>query len=213
MIPHFLALDVGVKISQAQLCTYIRDCHATFLVKNTLFKGEVAWQPLKELQICSSSILDPPTTAFKWDIVCLSTIITFEDTSTYVKKCPFLLYKINIFWHNHLLLSSFECHSRWVQKLEEQICSSFRSCHATSPLKSVFFTRKVAWQPLIKVHSWAWDILTPTSKAKNEVSFVYVAQVVLTQIYFKAKSGNGGIINYYRECNQLHLRFDIGSIH
>ena len=28
--------------------------------------------------------------------------------------------------------------------LEEQIRSSFRGCHATSPLKSVFFTRKVA---------------------------------------------------------------------
>ena len=85
MIPHFLALDVGVKICQAQLCSSIRGCHATFLVKNTLFKGEVAWQPLKELQSCSSSILVPPTRAFKWGIVCLSTIITFEDTSSFVK--------------------------------------------------------------------------------------------------------------------------------
>ena len=42
MIPHFLALDVRAMISQAQLCTSIRDCHATFLVKNTPFKGEVA---------------------------------------------------------------------------------------------------------------------------------------------------------------------------
>ena len=42
MIPHFLALDVGVKISQAQLCTSIRGCFATFLVKNTLFEGEVS---------------------------------------------------------------------------------------------------------------------------------------------------------------------------
>ena len=42
MIPHFLALDVGFKISQAQLCSSIRGCHATFLVKNTLFKEEVA---------------------------------------------------------------------------------------------------------------------------------------------------------------------------
>ena len=60
--------------------------------------------------------------------------------------------------------------------LEEQLCSSFRGCHATSPLKSVFFTRKVAWQSLIEVHSWAWDILTQTSRAKNQVSFVHVAQ-------------------------------------
>ena len=51
--------------------------------------------------------------------------------------------------------------------LEEQSCSCFRDCHATSPLKSVFFTRKVAWQSLIEVHSWAWDILTPTSRAKK----------------------------------------------
>ena len=84
--------------------------------------------------------------------------------------------------------------------LEEQICSSFRGCHATSLLKSVFFTRKVVWQPLIKVHNWAWDISTPTSRAKNEVSFVCVAQVVLTLIYFKAKSENGRIINYDIEC-------------
>ena len=42
MIPHFLALDVGIKICQAQLFSSIRGCHATVLVKNTLFKGEVA---------------------------------------------------------------------------------------------------------------------------------------------------------------------------
>ena len=108
MISHLLALDVGVKIWQALLYTSIRGCHATFLVKNTLFKGEVAWQPLKELQSCSSSILIPPTRAFKWGIVCLSIIITFEEISGYVKKCPFLLYKINIFWHNHLLLQKLQ---------------------------------------------------------------------------------------------------------
>ena len=102
MIPHFLALDVGFKISQAQLCSSIRECHTTFLVKNTLFKEEVAWQPLIEQESCPSSILDPPTRAFKWDIVCLSTIISFEEIRGYVKKCLFLLYKINIFWNNHL---------------------------------------------------------------------------------------------------------------
>ena len=42
MIPHFKGLDVGSKISQEQLCSFIRDDHATFLVKNTLFKEEVA---------------------------------------------------------------------------------------------------------------------------------------------------------------------------
>ena len=71
MIPYLKGLDVSVKISQEQLCSSIRDNHATFLVKNTLFKEEVAWQPLKELQICSSSILVPLTRAFKWSIVCL----------------------------------------------------------------------------------------------------------------------------------------------
>ena len=102
MIPQFLVLDVDIKICQAQVCSSIRGCHATFLVKNTLFKGEVAWQPLKELQICSSSILDPPTRAFKWDIVCLSTIITFEEIRGYVKKCLFLLNKIKIVPNTHL---------------------------------------------------------------------------------------------------------------
>jgi len=42
MIPRFLALDVGVKIFQEQLCSSIKDDHATFLVKNTLSKEEVA---------------------------------------------------------------------------------------------------------------------------------------------------------------------------
>ena len=42
MIPHLNALDVGAKICQEELCSSIRDDHATFLVKNTLFKEEVA---------------------------------------------------------------------------------------------------------------------------------------------------------------------------
>ena len=48
----------------------------------------------------------------------------------------------------------------------------------------MFFTRNVAWQLLIELNSWAWHILTPTLRAKNEVSFVYVAWVVLCQIHF-----------------------------
>ena len=48
--------------------------------------------------------------------------------------------------------------------LEEQPCSSFRGCHATSSLKSVFFTRKVAWLSLIELHGCSWDILEPTSR-------------------------------------------------
>ena len=91
----------GPKILEEHICSSFWNCHATFLVKKTLFKGEVAWQPLKVLQICSSSILDPPTRAFKWGIVCLSTIITFKNLSSNVKKCPFLLYKIYIFWYNY----------------------------------------------------------------------------------------------------------------
>ena len=38
MISHFLALDIGVKICQDELCSSIRGYQATFLVKNTLFK-------------------------------------------------------------------------------------------------------------------------------------------------------------------------------
>ena len=49
MIPHLKALDVKSKISQENLCSYVRDDHTTFLVKNTLFKEEVAWQPLNKL--------------------------------------------------------------------------------------------------------------------------------------------------------------------
>ena len=42
MIPHMKGLDVGVKICQKQLGSSIGGDHATFLVKNTLFKEEVA---------------------------------------------------------------------------------------------------------------------------------------------------------------------------
>ena len=42
IIPHFKLLDVGSKISQEQPCSSSRNDYATFLVKNTLFKEEVA---------------------------------------------------------------------------------------------------------------------------------------------------------------------------
>ena len=99
MIPHFFALDVGLKIAQAQLCSSIRGCHPTFLVKNTLFKGEVGWQPLKELESCSPSILVEPSRAFIWGIVCLSTIIGCGEIKGNVKKWQFSLHKIDMFWH------------------------------------------------------------------------------------------------------------------
>ena len=46
MIPHFNALDVGSKTFQEQQCSFIRDDHATFLVKSTLFKEDVGESPL-----------------------------------------------------------------------------------------------------------------------------------------------------------------------
>ena len=49
--------------------------------------------------------------------------------------------------------------------LGEQSCCSTRGCHATSPLKSVLFRRKVLWQLLIELHSCTWHILEPTSRA------------------------------------------------
>ena len=42
MVPNFKGLDVVFKISQEQPYSFIRDDHATFLVKNTLFKEEIA---------------------------------------------------------------------------------------------------------------------------------------------------------------------------
>ena len=63
--------------------------------------------------------------------------------------------------------TSFDYPIRWVQNTRRTIYSSFRGCHATSPLKSVFFTRKVAWQPLIELHNWDWHLLTPISRAKK----------------------------------------------
>ena len=149
MIPHFLALDVGVKISQAQLCTSIRDCHATFLVKNTLFKGEVAWQPLKELQISSSSILEPPTRAFKWDIVCLSPIITFKVISDVVKKCWFYIVKVDFldiityFFKSYNSRktnnTSIECSSGWVQNTRRTDLQFFQGLSSNLFVKKCVF--------------------------------------------------------------------------
>ena len=51
IIPHFVSLDVGSKICQVQQYSSIRGCHTTFLLRNTLFKGEVAWQPLSEYKM------------------------------------------------------------------------------------------------------------------------------------------------------------------
>ena len=42
MIPHLKGLDIGTKIYQEQLCSSTRIDHATFLVKDILFKEEVA---------------------------------------------------------------------------------------------------------------------------------------------------------------------------
>ena len=42
MILQFKGLDVGLKMSQEEPCSFIKDDHATFLVKTTLFKEEVA---------------------------------------------------------------------------------------------------------------------------------------------------------------------------
>ena len=70
-------------------------------LKSIFFRRKVVWQPLIEQESCSSSIFYPSTRAFKWGIFCLSTVITSQDIGSYVIKCPFLLYKINIFWHKY----------------------------------------------------------------------------------------------------------------
>ena len=97
MIPHFVALDVGFKMCQVQQYSSIRGCHTTFLLKSTLFKGEVAWQPLTERQGYSLFILEQHIRAFKWGTVCFSAIIPFEDISGYVQKSWFYLVKMYIF--------------------------------------------------------------------------------------------------------------------
>ena len=100
MIPHFVALDVGSKICQVQQYSFIKGCHTTFLLKSTLCKGEVAWQPLTERQGCSLYILELHIRAFKWGTVCFSAIIPFEDISGYVQKSWFYLVKMYIFGYN-----------------------------------------------------------------------------------------------------------------
>ena len=92
--------------------------------------------------------------------------IFFCETKTLLFYYHFLLdhiwysYSLAWIWASHLI-------SITLKMLEEYLCTSFRGCHATSPLTSVFFTRKFEWQPLIELHSWAEDILSPTSRAKK----------------------------------------------
>ena len=136
MRPHLKALDIGVEICQKQLCSSIRDDHTTFLVKNTLFIEEVTWQPLKELESCPPSLLEPLSRAFIWGIVCLSTIIGCGEIKGNVNECQFCIVQID----------------------KEQLSSFFRGFHATSSLQSVFFTRKVVWWSLIELQSWYWHI-------------------------------------------------------
>ena len=59
---------------QPQLYRSIRGCHTTFLVKNTLFKEEVAWQPLIELYSLAWHILTPTSRAKRWGIICLCSL-------------------------------------------------------------------------------------------------------------------------------------------
>ena len=62
---------------------------------------------------------------------------------------------------------SFECPSRWVQNTRRTDFQLFQGLSHNLFFKTCVFTRKVAWQPLIKQHSWAWHILMPTSRAKR----------------------------------------------
>ena len=50
-----------------------------------------------------------------------------------------------------------------IKTLGEQLCCYIRGRHTTSSLKSVFFSRKVVWQPLIELQSSASDVLQPTA--------------------------------------------------
>ena len=126
MIPHFVALDASLQISQAQLCSYIRDCHTTFLLKNTLFKEEVVWQPLIEQESCSFSILEPLTRAFKWSIVGLSTnyqllkklVVMSKNVHFYYIKSTFfdiITYIFRSYDCRQTNNNSFECPSKCLQ--------------------------------------------------------------------------------------------------
>ena len=125
MIPLFLALDVGSKICQAQLCSSIRGCHATFFLKNTLFKEEVAWQPLREQQSCSPSMLDPWIRAFKCGIVYFLPsflvkilVVISKNVHFYLIKSTFLDITTYIFTRTNgrkTNNTSFECPNMWPQ--------------------------------------------------------------------------------------------------
>ena len=75
--------------------------------------------------------------------------------------------------------------------LGEQLPCSIEGCHATSSLKSVFFRRKVAWQPLIELHSWAWSILKATSRATKWGIICFCSLCLPSQILFKGKKPKG----------------------
>ena len=156
MIPYFLALDVGVKICQAQRCSSIRGCHAIFLVKNTLFKGEVVWQPLKEQQICSCNIFEPPTWPSNEVLFVFLPSLVLKPQLIIFKECQIswnLPYKGSHFWlvsclnfcslrtHDGKITNnmSFEGPSRWLQNTTRSDLLLFQGLSRNLSFKKCIF--------------------------------------------------------------------------
>ena len=98
MVPHFLAVEFGIEISQAQLCIFIRGCHATFLVKSVLFTWKFAWQPLTELHSCSWNTMKALTRAQKWGIICLCNSSGSHSILLQSKKWKWGYHQLRLWW-------------------------------------------------------------------------------------------------------------------
>ena len=148
-IPHLNALAGGSKIPGEQLSSFFRGCHTTFLVKNTLFKGEVAWQPLKELQSCSSSILlyllghsNEVLFVFLLSELLKIQVVVARNVHFYYIKSTFFDIITSISRTNKsrkTTNTSFECPSRWVQNTRRTDLQLFQGLSRNLSFKKCVF--------------------------------------------------------------------------
>ena len=102
---------------------------------------------------------------------------------------------------------SFECPSQWFQNARRTALQLFQGLSRNLFLKSVFFTGKVVWQSLIEPHSWVWDILKPTSRAKKWG--IISSCSYLSQILCKAKWRKGWVKTNAVQSIWVYCKIDV----
>ena len=84
-ISHINALLSSSKILGEQLSSSFRGSHATSSLNSVFFTRKVVWLSLIKLQSCSLHILTLTSRAFKWGIICLSSISGSHSNPLFTK--------------------------------------------------------------------------------------------------------------------------------